>query len=170
MLVPQRGSNVAPRAPREVAAEDIGLPALPRRSALRVSRATNGAVHVRWRLIPADQLRACLLLGALTAPLGIGFYILFWALRYRLAYVRLTLGRHRLRFERPGSPLDRLSVTTSREDLGPVERERGLSVTVRGREQDWVTTSGVGHILTPGDADWLADVVTGWVALAPESQ
>ena len=120
---------------------------------------------MRWRLIPEDQFRACLLLGALTVPLGgIGLYILFWALRYRQAFVRLTLGRDRLRFERPGSLLDRLSVSTRREDFGSVERGRGLSVTVGGREQEWVTTSGVGHILEAGDVDWLADVVADWAA------
>ncbi len=178
MLVPQRGSDlVAPRSRGQVITEDsargddiAGLPALPTRTALRASRMTNGTVHVRWRLIPEDQFRTCLLLGALTVPLaGIGLYILFWALRYRQAFVRLTLGRHRLRFERPGSLLDRLSVSTSRENLGPVERgPGGVSVTVGGREQDWVATRGVGHILKAGDVDWLADVVAGWAAQVPE--
>jgi hypothetical protein len=163
VLVPEGETVAAPVGPRS-------LGELPPGSWLSVTEQPGGEVEISWPLLSQPQFKACLLLGAALAPLfGFGLYLLYFALRYRQARVRLTLTRDAVRLQRPGTVFDRLEVSV---EPGQVEQVQtggnadiaSLWVTSGGKRSHWVGSRGVGHVLPVSDVQWLGEALEAWKA------
>jgi hypothetical protein len=130
----------------------------------------DGGVEISWPLLPGSQFKNCLVLGLLTLPIfGFGLYLLYFALRYRHARVRVSLTQSALRFQRPGTLLDRVDLSAGRDDVEQVETFQSrlavsLWATTEAGRWQWVGSAGVGHVLPPPDVRWVGEALGAWKA------
>lgn len=154
-LVPERMASKVPSLAKS-------LEQLPEGS-LELTQSQEGSAAIRWPLIPTDQVGKSYVLALLTMPFILGFYMLYWILRYKNSKTVLTLEGDQLCFERPGSGLDRLTLKATRHEIQRIEMDAGvLLLTIRGRERLLVSSRGIGHILKEAEITALYQVLQSW--------
>lgn len=155
-LVPEK------RASNEQATLAKSVERLPEGS-LELTQSADGSAAITWPMIPDDQVEKSYLLAFLTMPLLFGFYVLFWIWRYRNSKTLLSFEGDQLRFEKPGSSLERMSFEATRHEVQNIELESGaLFVTVRGQKKLLISSNGVGHILKKQEIAALYQVLNSW--------